>query len=60
GRRPATASGTPREQTGRPSSEPGRTGGGELFVGTASVFADAGFTEVSNPTPRRVVMRVEL
>jgi GNAT superfamily N-acetyltransferase len=32
---------------------------GELYVGTRQVFADAGFTEVSWPSPRRVVMRVE-
>lgn len=32
---------------------------GELYVGAASAFADAGFTEVSHPFPRRVVMRVE-
>jgi GNAT superfamily N-acetyltransferase len=32
----------------------------ELHVGTEGVFADAGFTEVSRPTPRRVVMRLEL
>jgi GNAT superfamily N-acetyltransferase len=32
---------------------------GELFVGSRSVFADAGFTEVSRPTPRRAVMRIE-
>lgn len=31
----------------------------ELHVGTSGVFADAGFTEVSRPTPRRVVMRVD-
>jgi GNAT superfamily N-acetyltransferase len=31
----------------------------ELLVGTEGVFADAGFTEVSRPTPRRVVMRVD-
>ncbi|MGH3446003.1 MAG: hypothetical protein ACRDQA_25035 [Nocardioidaceae bacterium] len=31
----------------------------ELHVGTKSVFADAGFTEVSRPTLRRVVMRVD-
>ncbi|WIY06256.1 GNAT family N-acetyltransferase [Amycolatopsis mongoliensis] len=30
----------------------------ELFVGTAGVFAAAGFTEVSRPTARRVVMRL--
>ena len=32
----------------------------ELHVGTRGVFADAGFTEVSHPTPRRVVMRLDL
>lgn len=32
---------------------------GELHVGSRSVFAAAGFTEVSRPTPRRVVMRVD-
>ncbi|MBB3674392.1 GNAT family N-acetyltransferase [Modestobacter versicolor] len=31
----------------------------ELHVGVHSVFVDAGFTEVSRPTPRRVVMRVD-
>jgi GNAT superfamily N-acetyltransferase len=31
----------------------------ELLVGTVSVFADAGFTEVSHPTLRRVVMRID-
>ncbi len=31
----------------------------ELHVGTESVFADAGFVEVSRPTPRRVVMRID-
>jgi GNAT superfamily N-acetyltransferase len=31
----------------------------ELLVGTKGVFADAGFTEVSRPTLRRVVMRVD-
>jgi len=30
---------------------------GELHVGGRSVFEAAGLTEVSNPTPRRVVMR---
>jgi GNAT superfamily N-acetyltransferase len=33
---------------------------GELHVGSRSIFADAGFTEVSHPTLRRVVMRIEL
>src|SRR4051794_21964730 len=31
----------------------------ELHVGTVSVFADAGLTEVSRPTVRRAVMRVD-
>ena len=31
----------------------------ELHVGTESVFAEAGFVEVSRPTPRRVVMRID-
>jgi len=31
----------------------------ELHVGTESAFADAGFTEVSRPSLRRVVMRVD-
>lgn len=31
----------------------------ELHVGTAGVFADAGFTEVSRPTSRRLVMRID-
>jgi GNAT superfamily N-acetyltransferase len=31
----------------------------ELHVGTESVFADAGLTEVSRPTPRRAVRRVD-
>ncbi len=32
---------------------------GELYVGSRSMFADAGFTEVSRPTRRRVVMRID-
>jgi GNAT superfamily N-acetyltransferase len=32
---------------------------GELHVGSRSIFADAGFTEVSRPTRRRVVMRID-
>lgn len=32
---------------------------GELYVGSRQVFADAGFTEVSRPSPRRVVMRID-
>jgi len=31
---------------------------GELHVGNRKVFASAGFKEVSKPTPRRVVMRI--
>jgi GNAT superfamily N-acetyltransferase len=31
----------------------------ELHVGTQGVFADAGFTEISRPTLRRVVMRID-
>jgi GNAT superfamily N-acetyltransferase len=31
----------------------------ELHVGTERVFADAGFAEVSRPTRRRVVMRID-
>lgn len=33
---------------------------GELFVGSRAAFEDAGFTEVSKPTLRRSVMRVDL
>jgi GNAT superfamily N-acetyltransferase len=32
---------------------------GEIYVGTRSVFARAGFDEVSHPTPRRLVMRID-
>jgi GNAT superfamily N-acetyltransferase len=32
---------------------------GELHVGSRDVLAAAGFTEVSHPTPRRVVMRID-
>ena len=31
----------------------------EMLVGNRSIFAAAGFTEVSHPTPRRVVMRID-
>jgi GNAT superfamily N-acetyltransferase len=31
----------------------------ELHVGTPGVFAGAGFSEVSRPTPRRAVMRID-
>jgi GNAT superfamily N-acetyltransferase len=33
---------------------------GELYVGTRQVFVAAGFTQVSHPSKRRVVMRIEL
>ncbi|MGH3727186.1 MAG: GNAT family N-acetyltransferase [Micromonosporaceae bacterium] len=32
---------------------------GELHVGARQVFSDAGFTQVSHPTARRVVMRID-
>jgi GNAT superfamily N-acetyltransferase len=32
---------------------------GELHVGKRSIFEAAGFREVSHPTPRRVVMRID-
>jgi GNAT superfamily N-acetyltransferase len=32
---------------------------GELHMGTRSIFAAAGFSEVAHPTPRRVVMRID-
>jgi hypothetical protein len=32
---------------------------GELHVGSRSIFAAAGFTEVSRPTARRVVKRID-
>jgi len=32
---------------------------GELHVGTQGIFAAAGLTEVSYPTLRRVVMRID-
>lgn len=31
----------------------------EMHVGSRSIFADAGFSEVSHPTKRRVVMRID-
>ncbi|MFC1415023.1 GNAT family N-acetyltransferase [Streptacidiphilus sp. N1-12] len=41
-------------------TQPGQKfGWGELYVGSHGIFADAGYTEVSRPTPRRAVMRVE-
>ena len=32
---------------------------GEMHVGSRTIFADAGFEEVSHPTLRRVVMRID-
>jgi hypothetical protein len=32
---------------------------GELNVGARQVFEDAGFAEVTHPTVRRVVMRID-
>ena len=32
---------------------------GELYVGSRRIFEDAGFVEVSRPTPRRAVMRID-
>ena len=41
-------------------TEPGREiTWGELHVGSRSIFEAAGFAEVSHPTPRRVVMRID-
>jgi GNAT superfamily N-acetyltransferase len=41
-------------------TQPGRViTWGELHVGAVQVFADAGFKEVSHPSVRRVVMRVD-
>ncbi|RZU51667.1 acetyltransferase (GNAT) family protein [Krasilnikovia cinnamomea] len=41
-------------------TRPGQTfGWGELYVGSSGIFAAAGFREVSTPTPRRAVMRID-
>ena len=41
-------------------TQPGRRSPvGELPVGSRSIFAAAGFVEVSQPTLRRVVMRID-
>ena len=41
-------------------TEPGReVTWGELNVGNRNCFVEAGFEEVSHPTPRRVVMRID-
>jgi hypothetical protein len=40
---------------------PGKdVGWGELFVGSTGVFAAAGFVEITRPTTRRAVMRLDL
>jgi GNAT superfamily N-acetyltransferase len=42
------------------STQPGKEiTWGELHVGAVQVYADAGFREVSSPSVRRVVMRVD-
>ena len=41
-------------------TEPGKEiAWGELYRGSHSIFADAGFAEVHRPFPRRVVMRID-
>jgi GNAT superfamily N-acetyltransferase len=41
-------------------TEPGKeVTWGELYRGSRSIFADAGFAEVSRPFPRRTVMRID-
>ena len=41
-------------------TEPGKeVTWGELYVGARQVFEEAGFTQVSQPTVRRVVMRID-
>jgi GNAT superfamily N-acetyltransferase len=62
----AAAVGYAREQGARALegysmiTEPGKEiTWGELYVGARQVFADAGFKEVSHPSPRRVVMRID-
>ena len=57
--RPASAAPVPLE--GYPMiTQPGQeVTWGELHVGSRSIFAAAGFTEVSRPTLRRVVMRID-
>jgi GNAT superfamily N-acetyltransferase len=42
------------------STQPGKElTWGELYVGSRQVFVAAGFTEVSHPSPRRFVMRID-
>jgi len=49
-----------RAVEGFPLAGTDRHPSGEAFLGTEPVFADCGFTVVSRPTPRRVIMRREL
>jgi hypothetical protein len=42
-----------------PSPGPPEITWGELHVGARQVFEDAGFEQVSRPTVRRVVMRID-
>ena len=53
---PTKSSASLRYFAGTPSSAIAE----ELHVGTTRTFADAGLVEVSRPSPRRVVMRLEL
>lgn len=50
-----------RRDRGLSDDHPRGTGDrlGELYTGSRSMFADAGFTEVSRPTRRRLVMRID-
>jgi GNAT superfamily N-acetyltransferase len=48
-----------RALEGYPMLTDGDVTWGELNVGTTSMFAAAGLTEVSRPTKRRVVMRID-
>jgi hypothetical protein len=52
--------GLPLELHERPTQPGKEITWGELHVGSRQVFADAGFTEVSHPSPRRVVMRIDV
>jgi GNAT superfamily N-acetyltransferase len=41
-------------------TQPGKTiTWGELHVGARQIFEDAGFQQITHPTPRRVVMRID-
>ena len=44
----------------RLTAEGEESGDVSLYVGSREIFAAAGYHEVSNPTPRRAVMRVDL